>query len=769
MVIVLAGSAFAGYSLFSTPKANPAEETSTPSPPPNPFFNNYHLVEANDIALVWTAPTNNSDCSSGTTPINVNQEFPQSVCMAAATFTTTSDSLNNFSAINEVDKTILAQFPLESGYSKDAISFNAQVATGDFNGDGRSDMVTVGFNTQSNGIVISTGSDTTAAIIQTLSSVNKSKTPHPSIGLCTGDFDGDLKDEIILSWADSQFNVQIIEINDSMQPVKGDAYHSGSYNGADYYPQLSIAAGNFNGDTLMEFVVAHSFNPSGSPQTATLALDLFSINAQQNITHHGQYTNDTLAVGQPVFEDNSIQVAGQLSVESGDITGDNIDDIILAWGTPSGHKISGQNIYSVNSKLAVYTVSDSSNTISKLVEHTSSDQWDYIYESVAVGDFDSDLIDEIVLVNGGFQNSAPQLNMEIYSYSNGSLTQRVQKKTQDFVAATLTNWPAGSFWNLVDVAVNDLNGNTQDEIVLAWRPSDNTCNACFTVGIFTVPPTITSIDDTGVRYSQEQTLGYTAGPSQWIGGHISLALGDFSGNGVWVGPPKTYTINASKQILGIINEPPKHEDWWEDSTGTVTQTLNVNNNTDTYVKYENKQSASTSMGLTLSRDWSSSDGLKGSIGKGKFVKLEGSINKTYGNGFTNKYSAIQSMDFGSDVYAEMDDYIVLLETGYTAWEYPVYTGTSVDSQGHILVVFPNTPINENVITYIQGTQLGSYYKPDHETANLLSYSTQQPVDYGDPLLSQTIQYNVGTGGKSSCTPTGRALTPRILLKVKNRK
>jgi hypothetical protein len=163
--------------------------------------------------MVWTAPA-----ADGKTPINTQQQFPQTLRMAAATFGTTEDK-GKFKSIDEKDQVLTAEFVLNDFYDSSALTFNADVVSGDINGAGRSDLIIASYNAKTAKIIVSAGVGETAEILGNLSPITNNKSaPRMAISMAAGDFDGDRKDEVILVWVDTYLRVQYVDFQ-SDKPI----------------------------------------------------------------------------------------------------------------------------------------------------------------------------------------------------------------------------------------------------------------------------------------------------------------------------------------------------------------------------------------------------------------------------------------------------------------------------------------------------------------------------------------------------------------------
>jgi len=107
---------------------------------------------------------------------------------------------------------------------------------------------------------------------------------------------------------------------------------------------------------------------------------------------------------------------------------------------------------------------------------------------------------------------------------------------------------------------------------------------------------------------------------------VSLAMGDFTGESLRVGPPTYRVQNRLDSIVAIINMPPKHADYIKDDSGNyhlievLTQPC-VESPTDprcTHAKFTNKEGTVSSTTNKSQRDWMVGGGLDAKLNYGSW-------------------------------------------------------------------------------------------------------------------------------------------------------
>ena len=163
----------------------------------------------------------------------------------------------------------------------------------------------------------------------------------------------------------------------------------------------------------------------------------------------------------------------------------------------------------------------------------------------------------------------------------------------------------------------------------------------------------------------------------------------------------------------------------------------------THAKHATTDAGESSTESTSQRDWAVGGGLDGKLGfpAGGFIDL--SLKYTYGDKFTGSHGTIESSSYREDASAYINDKIVHLGTPYKVWEYPVFVAGTEEPVDYMTVVFPvPNYVNNEQITRGANTTSGDYpaepwYRAGHNTYNAWSYAPVGDIafpDFGGQLI-----------------------------------
>ena len=522
------------------------------------------------------------------------------------------------------------------------------------------------------------------------------------IRLATGDFDADGYDEFVLAWEgpNKSLNLRVYDTNGGLSPTAEGKISDETLAGRKF---LDVATGDFDGDGDAEIAVAW--------QGQGLSVKVYDVDRDGNLTAEAKLVNEA--------------TPGQLALATGDFNGDRVDEIAVGYNTQT------------QANLYLYQVSDNLHTLTR--KGTASQpsgmaiSGDELSRALGVGagDFNADGVDEVAFVYGKpIQPDSGQGYCYVQVYAADASLELTAK------GRVLSDWLA-AYGNL-SLAVGDMNQDVVSEIVVATNDAiDILGDNEVSLGIFQVDPDLNAVRQKGYLEQDEQ-VSMRGGPFR----RLALAVGGFDGKNVRVGPPTYSRLVDTKQLIAVINAPPKHRD----EVGGITYDVNVADECPippcTYARYETEQKSSTTMGLTTSRDWAVS-----SEADLKIPHLKTSLEASYGESFEKTTTSFKSQEFGQDVEANHDDAIVRIEQDLDVWEYPVYTDGSDAIQGYILVTWPekvdpscSSNCTAAITAVVDGKDPASFYLPNHEYGNALSYSNQPPTDIQTTIKSDTQRY-----------------------------
>jgi hypothetical protein len=526
-----------------------------------------------------------------------------------------------------------------------------------------------------------------------------------------GNFDADAYDEFVVAWegASASLNLRVWDTNGAITPVAKGTIAGETLGG---YKFLDVATGDFNGDGKDEIAVVWQ---QGSD--SYLAVKVYSVDSTGKPVAQAKLADTATQGASPMLP-------GRIATTTGDFDGDALDEIAVAYNVPSAVFL---RVYKVSADLKTLTKAGIASVESGVGRTT-------VIERVGrqlglqAGDFSADGVDELALVYGA--STTYFCNVSVFATDVLTPTLRATRYAEYM----------GCYGHDLSVAVGDLNRDSIDEIAVGNVYGASAMSNRVDLYLLQVSPDLGTILAKG---------GINGTDACWGTCHLAIAAGSFDGKNVRVGPPVYSHMDDTLQILAVINAPPKHKDVIDG----VVHDVNVINRCllppCTYAKYETIEKSSTSMAVTTNRDWSVSAELKLSYG---FVS--GSMTASYGESFEKTTTSFKSQEFGQDVQADEDDVIIRMVQSLNIWEYPVYADGTDVVQGHILVVWPDkvdptctSNCAAAITARIDGENPTSYYLPNHEVFNVMSYSSAAPVNIGTTVKSDT-KNDLGPNGYS---------------------
>jgi hypothetical protein len=603
------------------------------------------------------------------------------------------------------------------------------VTTGDFDGDGLDEIASIYRDGDQLSLVLAKNEDP-AQTPQSLSifyteviGSSLAKLGPGNVRIVAGHFSGASKASIAILWprTDGQLSVTFWSLDKTWDhqwlllpdviaaPI---ALASGG--------SFDVAVGSFDETNAASLAIAWT----GAADRAgnTLFLSICSLDPK---TQSSLITTPALGIG-------TLGASGDCCIAAGPfISGSVSEQIAVGWANADGHAAlqmcvaNGTN--APQAKGAVYV--DTGNPLT-----------DSMVVRLAAGDLDLDGSDEIVFASvgqkGGYQAAVilrvfkadDTLTLALTSIgATGVKNQAMAAVDLRLAIGEIGNGASGGFLGLIIAALGaagpfePLQGLARlylglvniTPALLLPEPLVNTVS----------PPNIALLT---FDSAQDPTLDLT----------LSMALGDFSGQSIRVGPPASYRFTDVTNILAIINAPPLQ--------------AGVNFDGGSQLTFNDSNSQLTSVGVTASADWVTSNTLSANLDIAGLAQLNGSLSTTYGNNFSKTDDMSKGMTLTRTGTLWQDDWVILAGTTFSVWEYPVYNDATGTAQGHLLIAVPDLGGLQTIPNW--GTNTALDYAPDHVIGNLLSYSQQAPADYvvGGAINNVgSSTTGVGTGGSNT--------------------
>lgn len=209
---------------------------------------------------------------------------------------------------------------------------------------------------------------------------------------------------------------------------------------------------------------------------------------------------------------------------------------------------------------------------------------------------------------------------------------------------------------------------------------------------------------------------------------------DLTGESVVLGPPTQTTVVQCSQLLGIIQAPPFDSRTREDGPSV------------SFVENEGQGSGGS---LSTESSWALSNNVSANLGMGP-VNLSVSTHNSYlnGTGKTTDSSTSSAVTFHESIMDQ--DMVIVLETEYTIWRYPVRRrsvgrGDASGQKNELLVVLP--PKAHPRTLWAPASDFG--YRPRSEVGMLLSYVDVEKDGYADENLLFKKLEGLSVGTKSN--------------------
>ncbi len=193
-----------------------------------------------------------------------------------------------------------------------------------------------------------------------------------------------------------------------------------------------------------------------------------------------------------------------------------------------------------------------------------------------------------------------------------------------------------------------------------------------------------------------------------------IAVGDFDGDAIRLGPPTLITKNSVYQPIVELNVPPTHFDYLNDQIYDICKVHGATPS-EFKVTYTETQSQSSYFSSELKQGW----GVSGEVSGGTSffgVKVKAYVKTSYDAGYYGSHSENTTVTASQVTTSTGDNWILATVTDYDFWEYPLYAmGNRV---ANILVQIPHYRGTE---WFPSRNVKARNWMANHEVGNLFSY------------------------------------------------
>lgn len=471
-------------------------------------------------------------------------------------------------------------------------------------------------------------------------------------------------------------------------PIKSMIIFSALFTGLGVIPSLAQVDPEdpFRGNYLLgensEIVVV-----SGSNGNATIKI----IDANRDVTTGGltEVNSQTIEAPWGIFGNTE-----QVDIATGVFSGDFKDDIALVWDEgKTNEAILSIALYTIE----VNTDLNSITTKGRVFEGGWSSRGENAHPLSLLGkDVNLDGADEILVY---YRNTVrifkPDENLTIGS-SVAGVSVNTTEGRQYHRAVALTDVDISDSESLRMEAVTMGNGGTK-----VWQNSTDTDD--FNLG------------GTGSDFTAHIPIN-----------GLAMAVGDFDGDAVRLGPPTRQTVTDITQPFVVLNAPPIHFDILNGTAYDINKCFSGDFRINCKHRsiYENASSSEMEVSTQISSDWGVSQSIEAEVGADfKYIQasVKGSLGRKYGEGFSNVEGSTETVTVKVTSDAIEDDRIYATVSNYDILEYPVYANN--ERQGSVIAIVPKLKGVESRQNTWMGSKSGNarQYIPNHEVGNILSY------------------------------------------------
>ncbi|MGF1669563.1 MAG: hypothetical protein ACFCU6_03875, partial [Balneolaceae bacterium] len=609
------------------------------------------------------------------------------------------------------------------------------------------------------------------------------------VDIATGDFNGDGFDEFIGVWPgpDSTITMFIPEMdpadfswtNATLKSVQDDGFPKlkEEENVFQLNGWIRMVTGQFDDDNEPEIVIAY-WAETGDPDGGAIQIVLYDTDGTLMPQPKAHIANRKLS---PFIADagSNLTRGSRFDIATGDFNRDGTDEIVLVYIEPGPVSSSGTvgwkmsvSIYDFENGQLVETLnSPITNSFGSPFE-AAGNLNEYVQRlAITTGDFSGDFKDDIALVWDEGKTNEAILSIALYTIEVDTDLNSITTKSRGFEGG----WSSrGENAHPLSLLGKDVNLDGSDEILVYYRNAvrifepDENLNIGSSVAGISVNTTegrqyhravaltdvdisdsnslrmeVVTLDNSGTKVWQNSTdtddfnIGGTGSEftaSIPIGG-LAMAVGDFDGDAVRLGPPTRQTVTDITQPLVVLNAPPIHFDILDGTAYDINKCFSgdFRINCEHRSIYENASSSEMEVTTQISSDWGVSQSIEAEVGaEFKYIQasVKGSLGRKYGEGFSNVEGSTETVTVKVTSDAIEDDRIYATISNYDILEYPVYANNA--REGSVVAVVPKLKGVKSLQNTWMGSKSGNarQYIPNHEVGNILSYKESATLPEG---------------------------------------
>jgi hypothetical protein len=632
-------------------------------------------------------------------------------------------------------------------------------ATGDFNGDGAGNVVTVTANDEG-GIRISIPLIGDDLKISEIKEYDLTEQIHTRVRIISGNFDGDQQDEFAICYdlpdgtmtialfkTDSELNIE------QLASFKGDISYifligagtGGIGAGTSYYDSnFDIAAGDMDGDGIDEIVMVRNKRLpdwQNNPKAFLSRYDLYILKYDpdaENLTIHKKSENLlTENKVDATFYSNMTSVINEMRIACGDLNNDGRDEVVVGWSFYYSHY---REEYCTNYFMGICT----------------SHAWRYYFQNMT-------FLNTFKLSGDGFDQTTFMENFQNISLPRNSMG-TTKGTARQHIAMTLKCeqiHPPGRAVVLVNCAewihVFRKDGNDMLQKIVKVEPlsghhlniqgneafavadlNPDTAALDFTKEVIMLQSDRTPRQQLDIRYNGKTSMAIASmggihadiiktGPaldlpfisaenievSTFLAGDFDLSDAEV----FFVGTPVITLVENLLQPIVILNSPPVHFDVFG---GEVFDLCNAytGGTPPFHAKYITKTTGGNTTSITVDKGYGiSSDFRAYAMSGGTGFEASVQANWEKGSSFYRANTQIKTIEEEKTIYTE--DFVLRSSMNYNYYKYPVYDRNG-EKLGDIAVL---NPVSPNFIFAWESANDWTHpsYVFNHEPGNILSY------------------------------------------------